>query len=1023
MDPAAIAAQTAKTLELLNLTPAQMANGHRRVVEDHLEDCRQFVRADRDPIPEAFTRVVEQLRRKYSAANVIEVEDLEPDVEAAPEAIPTSTTPTPAEPDLTPDKEQVNRYLQLLQKDRKTARLRAFAHKKHPRHDEIGARTGGVNLAEVKRWQQGERRVYCVVNNGGDSAAAVTSCTANYFEFDGLTVEQQRERLAAHPEIASLVGMAVATRERDDASLHCYLLLEQPETEVWWWRLQQWRLIRLFKSDPKIEDPSRVMVLPGTHYINGDGQSLGRAHIVEELTTEQRVTSEQLDAALSEVEQRLNLQLWEAIPSSRRTDKEVLAMLQARHPAAVPAEKPESKLWDNLREAFPQKPWHRARTLDEIKEALAMMPPRKSGLETYGEDRKVLCGLATALEEVGLERGHAITMLEDAGWTGWNANQVLGSSMEMASDTFWAHARKCGWSPKAEKAVDEFRSALIDLHKENLTADELTAALMALAMNHRQQYISVRRAYDELLENERGIERLREALDLITAATEEEPITAQELVSEQFCTEVIEDFQKRFVADDLMVLMLVLTTMSSVLPIGTKVRLLDYTLHDQAALIYLMILTTSGGKKTMLFEQLVEGPLMASGVKERADKTFLKVQRLQAMEKAKKEAKKRKKGEDAEPQPDPDAGIAPEEGTTTPETSSTAVLIRPLLHVVADFTGEGIDRNCQQAARHYGHGFLIGTDEGRQLMSGDQYKGSGSTYTIDKLTRLYDGKGANQVRGNSNNERHYDKSHVAIAVLVQPEIYDELSAKSADDESGFWPRFLTLECGPIQTRRLGKEERQALTTATYPAALQRIYDYANQLGDLLGREQLGEAPAFRFSDEAQDWWIERNYEIEDRQLHEAQNGDPVVSRLLGKAAGQVGRLAVLLHILEHAIIGDLADLPDREIPLVTVEKAYRLQARLMARTLKQRLRVHNGCVTDDAALLREVQKRCMEKDPQREGLKLGVIERFWNQRNRPSKEELYQAVTALAAAGYGLLTSGRSNRAGFIYTATEALPA
>ena len=683
-----------------------------------------------------------------------------------------------------------------------------------------------------------------------------------------------------------------------------------------------------------------------------------------------------------------------------------------------------------------QQPWHRARTLDEIKEALAMMPVRRSGLETYKEDRKVLSGLASALAEVELERGHAVTLASEAGWEGWNPQQVLGSSNEMTSDTFWAHARKCGWKPKEEKVAEEerlrrqatqqeFRSDLLELHEQNLTADELTAALMNLAVNHRQQYISVRKAYDELLENERGIERLTEVLDLITTAKQEDPITVRELASEQFCSEVIDDFRQRFVADDLMVLMLVLTTMSSVLPIGTMVRLLDYTLHDQSALLYLLILTSSGGKKTMLFDQLVEGPILASGVKERADKTYRRVQRQQAAAQAKKAAKK--KGKDAEPetapQPDPDAGIAPEEGDTTPESSSTAVPIDVLRHLVGDLTGEGIDRNCQQAARHYGHGFLIGTDEGRQLMSGDQYKGGGSTYTIDKLTRLYDGKGNNQVRGNRNNERNYDKSHVAIAALLQPEIYDDISAKAADDESGFWPRFLTLQCGPIQTRKLNAAERNALPAPCYPAALQRIYDYANQLGNFRGADQLGKAPHFRFSPEAQDWWIDRNYEIEDQQLHEANNGDPLVGRLLGKAAGQVGRLAVLLHILDKAIIGDLSDIPSVEIPLETVQTAYRLQARLLSRTIRQRLRVHNGGATDDAALLKDVQKRCLEKDPNGLGLKLGSIERFWNQRNRPTKEDLYQAVTALAVGGFGEVTRSSNNRGGFIYIATTPLPA
>ena len=135
----------------------------------------------------------------------------------------------------------------------------------------------------------------------------------------------------------------------------------------------------------------------------------------------------------------------------------------------------------------------------------------------------------------------------------------------------------------------------------------------------------------------------------------------------------------------------------------------------------------------------------------------------------------------------------------------------------------------------------------------------------------------------------------------------------------------------------------------------------------------------------------------------------------GKAQGQVGRLAALLHLLDELVNGmDCQRTPAIEIPLATVEKAYRLQARLMSRTIKQRLRAAGDGATNDTKLLREIQNRCLEKDPASKGLKLGVIERFWNQRNRPSKEDLFHAISALAHEGWGRSASGQQPR-GFIY--------
>jgi hypothetical protein len=224
-------------------------------------------------------------------------------------------------------------------------------------------------------------------------------------------------------------------------------------------------------------------------------------------------------------------------------------------------------------------------------------------------------------------------------------------------------------------------------------------------------------------------------------------------------------------------------------------------------------------------------------------------------------------------------------------------------------------------------------------------------------------------------------------------------------------------------RKLTKEERKAANSKTYPDALKRLYNAANLLGKYGQENRIGNPPQFRFSEEAQDWWYERSLEIDHEQSKQEKAGDKVVGRLLGKTAGQVGRLACLLHLLEWIVETGYEGCPPKDIPLKTVKNAYDLQSRLLRRTITQRLRVHNGGTHNDTQLLREVQSRCLAKDPDGKGLKLGVIERFWNQKNRPTKEMLYQAVTALAERGYGVLKMGTSNRPGFVYTAQVDLPA
>ena len=772
------------------------------------------------------------------------------------------------------------------------------------------------------------------------------------------------------------------------------------------------------------------MRLPGAWYVLGDGNFHSRSHIVKTPSTGKRLSFEALEKAIAEAEHVRGLSALDAIPEARWRDQPVQEMMSRLFPEETAKRQQHTTNHRETVQNFErsQYPEH---TFEEIRAALSKMPPRRGGLQTYKEDRLVMCGLAAAIEEIGLEVGHVFTLLDEFGWEGWDAEKVLDTSTVRSEGYFWNHAKKCGhdsfkWrrererdkkTAAQEKLIDEIKA----LHEERVAGAELLDALMKLSVETGLPITQLQKVFAELDQTEQGVERMSEALDLITAA-KDEPISVEELVPDDFNAQVIEDFRKGVEASPLLILMLVLTVMSSVLPVGTKVRLLDYTNHDQAVLLYFLILTMSGGKKTLLFDELVEKPIMVSDIKSRADKKFRQVRYWQAQAKAKKAQKQKKEQSKAI---DEQAIAAPEEGKGEAQDSSQSVPVQPLRHVVSDFTGEGLDRNCQQAEAHYSHGFLIGTDEGRQLLAGDQYKGGNSTYTTDKLTRLYDGKGGNQVRGDSRNERHYTSSHVAIAALLQPEIYDEIAAEAADDESGFWPRFLTVESAPVKMRRGTLEELQAAKQKTYPEVLSKLYDYCNQLGSHTHRNQLGQQPHFRFSDEAQEWWVKRAWEIEDQQEQHATNGDPMVARVMGKAAGQVGRLAALLHILERAFNGGIEaeGTPSVEIPLATVQKAYRLQARLMARTIRQRIRATGTGTKDDTQLLNDIQRRCLEKDPKGEGLKIGAIERFWNQRNRPSKEELYQAVTALASAGFGELRLSTSNRGGFVYTALKPLAA
>ena len=390
------------------------------------------------------------------------------------------------------DSEQVRLCMELLGKDPKKTQLRAFAHKNHPNKAQVGPRKGQLNLKNLRppeKWQQEGRGLYFVVNEGGDKAAEITSCVACFFELDGLTKEQQESRISKFPELKDLIGLTVATREGDDGSLHSYFLLEEPVTDVWHWRLLQWRLIQLFKSDEKVEDPSRVMRLPGAWYVLGDGNFHSRSHIVKTPSTGKRLSFEALEKAIAEAEHVRGLSALDAIPEARWRDQPVQEMMSRLFPEETAKRQQHTTNHRETVQNFErgQYPEH---TFEEIRAALSMMPPRRAGLQTYKEDRLVMCGLAAAIEEIGLEVGHVFALLDEFGWEGWDAENVLDTSTVRSEGYFWNHAKKCGhdsskWRKERKKQQEaeefqEFRTGLRELFEADLGGSDLTFELMEL---------------------------------------------------------------------------------------------------------------------------------------------------------------------------------------------------------------------------------------------------------------------------------------------------------------------------------------------------------------------------------------------------------------------------------------------------------------------------------------------------------------------------------------------------------------
>ena len=91
------------------------------------------------------------------------------------------------------------------------------------------------------------------------------------------------------------------------------------------------------------------------------------------------------------------------------------------------------------------------RPLEQIRTALAAIPRRVAGSNTYADYRNLLWGLIQACEQAGHDRELAIALMEahsPSASCGWDIRQVASSGGEQISAaTFWFHARQHGWLP------------------------------------------------------------------------------------------------------------------------------------------------------------------------------------------------------------------------------------------------------------------------------------------------------------------------------------------------------------------------------------------------------------------------------------------------------------------------------------------------------------------------------------------------------------------------------------------------
>lgn len=111
--------------------------------------------------------------------------------------------------------------------------------------------------------------VYFTVNPGGQTMADITESTVLFYEIDNLSKEEQWAKLRELESELCCKLTVVETRN----SLHVYLILAEPITDLALWSKYQQRLIQKMGSDISIHNSNRVMRLPDFDYWEWDADN------------------------------------------------------------------------------------------------------------------------------------------------------------------------------------------------------------------------------------------------------------------------------------------------------------------------------------------------------------------------------------------------------------------------------------------------------------------------------------------------------------------------------------------------------------------------------------------------------------------------------------------------------------------------------------------------------------------------------------------------------------------------------
>ena len=426
-------------------------------------------------------------------------------------------------------------------------------------------------------------------------------------------------------------------------------------------------------------------------------------------------------------------------------------------------------------------------------------------------------------------------------------------------------------------------------------------------------------------------------------------------------------------------LAVLLAGFSAALPLRSWIELDPAEDFSQPLTLWVLLLMPSGELKTPLLHRLLVKPWQQSvdAVVEQAHR-----QRVEEWKIAKQAA-------------DNGDGPAPGPKPRLPQTL-----------VTEDATVQGLELHMEIHDRWANRSICLWLDEAAAALRqmADPARAGKDASLGGWLLSRYDGTGARGAKVDETRERHYKSCRLAMVAGCQPDLYREITGDA--DQSGLSARFIVVEQLCVDQRfPICWTEEEARRAEDLRKLLVRCY------GVLARTEELH----LRLTPEAFALFQGERAAMDQRKRASISAAE---RSLANKAAGRIGRLAALFHLLWCVAEREEGPISLRkEVGVEAMERAINFNRFLLDQTVGVRLTSAGNNAL--GALMLKLQRVAWEK---RTPLALSELRRALNGRQRPEMGEVLHALQRLEERGYGVLESQEyRGQQGWRYTAKKQL--